>query len=260
MIQEAREQAIVKCGFTLRQARFLVTVMLHAGVCLARQYCHFAHIAYGQQMHDFFRALVERRYARRYACPDHRGCLYHVHATSLYRAIGEPHHCHRRLGSLGHAVERLMLLDAVLTAPDISWCGSADDRRAQLAARCGPGDAGEPAPALDQLVRTRPGHGGGRPPIGVRETDDAMVFLYLVTTQRPAPFRRFLRQHTALLRTLPRWTIRLVIPARLEAAGDAYREAFHDELSGTIGAEYAPLECVVLTQRYHTLAPLVGTA
>ena len=35
-------------GFTERQAGFLVTVMLHAGVCLARQYCAFARIKYGR--------------------------------------------------------------------------------------------------------------------------------------------------------------------------------------------------------------------
>jgi hypothetical protein len=99
-MMDARVQAVINCGFTPRQARFLVTVLLHAGVCIARQYCDFAHIAYGQQMHDFFRGLVERRYTRIYPCPDRRGHLYHVHATRLYRAIGEPHHHHRRIGSL----------------------------------------------------------------------------------------------------------------------------------------------------------------
>jgi hypothetical protein len=32
--------------FTERQARFLVTVMLHAGVCVPRQYASFAGVAY----------------------------------------------------------------------------------------------------------------------------------------------------------------------------------------------------------------------
>jgi hypothetical protein len=43
-------------GFTERQARFLVIVLLHAGFCLGRQYCRFAGIARGQVMHDFFGA------------------------------------------------------------------------------------------------------------------------------------------------------------------------------------------------------------
>ena len=257
---DARVQAVIDCGFTPRQARFLVTVLLHAGVCIARQYCDFAHIAYGQQMHDFFRGLVERRYARIYPCPDRRGHLYHVHARRLYRAIGEPHHRHRRIGSLGHAVERLMLLDAILMAPDISWCGSVDDQRALLVAHTGPGDVTGPLRPPDEVLQTRRGHGGGRPPIGVRERDDAVVVLYLVTTPMPARFRTFLRQHVGLLRALPRWTIRLVFPAPFGAAEGAYRAAFHHELAEAIVPAKATLECVILTHRYHALAQLVGTA
>ena len=35
-----RVTAVGAFGFTERQSRFLVTVMLHAGVCLGRQYLH----------------------------------------------------------------------------------------------------------------------------------------------------------------------------------------------------------------------------
>jgi hypothetical protein len=38
-ITSDRVQAIEAFGFTERQARFLVTVMLHAGVFVERQYC-----------------------------------------------------------------------------------------------------------------------------------------------------------------------------------------------------------------------------
>ncbi len=58
MTFEERVEAVTTFGFTERQAAFLVTVMLHAGVCLGRQYCTFAGIAYGQKMHDFFERLV----------------------------------------------------------------------------------------------------------------------------------------------------------------------------------------------------------
>jgi hypothetical protein len=165
-------------------------------------YRDFAHIAYGQQMYDFFRALVERRHTRIYSCPDRRGHLYHVHAKRLYRAIGEPHHRHRRIGSLGPAVERLMLLDAILMVLDISWCGSVDDQGALLMAHADPCDVTGPLPPLDEVLQTRRGHGGGRRPIGVREHDCAVVLLYLVTSPMPAQFRMFLRQHVALLRAL----------------------------------------------------------
>jgi hypothetical protein len=44
-----RVTALRPYGFTDRQAQFLVTVMLHSGVCLVRQYCAFSHIVRGQK-------------------------------------------------------------------------------------------------------------------------------------------------------------------------------------------------------------------
>ena len=41
MTFDERVQAVAKKGFTERQARFLTTVMLHAGVCVPRQYARF---------------------------------------------------------------------------------------------------------------------------------------------------------------------------------------------------------------------------
>ena len=47
MTLDDRVAAIKAFRFTERQARFLVTVMLHSGVCLGRQYCAFAGIVHG---------------------------------------------------------------------------------------------------------------------------------------------------------------------------------------------------------------------
>ena len=63
MTAEDRVKAIAEFGFTERQARFLVTVMLHAGVCVPRQYAAFAGTAYGHNVTRFFDKLVERGYA-----------------------------------------------------------------------------------------------------------------------------------------------------------------------------------------------------
>src|SRR5204862_6327664 len=51
-----RVRAVVDLGFTERQARFLVTVMLHSGVCLLRQYTAFAGVVHGQKTSNFFRS------------------------------------------------------------------------------------------------------------------------------------------------------------------------------------------------------------
>ena len=42
MTDAERIDAVAKLGFTPRQAGFLVTVVLHAGVCLSRQYCAYS--------------------------------------------------------------------------------------------------------------------------------------------------------------------------------------------------------------------------
>ena len=42
-----RAATIRSLGFTERQSRFLVTIMIHSGVFIERQYCRFAGIAHG---------------------------------------------------------------------------------------------------------------------------------------------------------------------------------------------------------------------
>ena len=58
-----RLNAIGSFGFTERQARFLMNVLLHSGVFVERQYCSFAGIVHGQKSTDFIKTLVERRFA-----------------------------------------------------------------------------------------------------------------------------------------------------------------------------------------------------
>src|SRR5712691_10794390 len=96
MTAEERITAVAEFGFTTRQARFLVMVRRHAGVCLLRQYSAFAGIVHGQKTRAFFRRLVSRGYASATACRHNRGRLYHVHHYALYRAIGEPNSPYRR--------------------------------------------------------------------------------------------------------------------------------------------------------------------
>ena len=119
-----RIEAIAAFGFTERQARFLVTVMVYAGAFLERQYCTFAGIAHGQKTHDFIRKLIDRKYVT-VITPGalHRGRLFHVHFKPLYEAIGEANNRNRRPATMGRMIERLMLLDAVLADRRHTWLG-----------------------------------------------------------------------------------------------------------------------------------------
>jgi hypothetical protein len=62
-LTEERTAAVGGFGFTPRQARFLVEVLIHSGVFVERQYCRFAGITHGQKTTDFLRRLVERGHA-----------------------------------------------------------------------------------------------------------------------------------------------------------------------------------------------------
>jgi hypothetical protein len=107
-------------GFTERQAGFLVTVMLYAGVCLRRHYCAFARIAYGRTMHEFFGVAAGTWLCDRAALWSQPRCTT-FNYKPLYRAIGEPNNRHRRPVTLARAVERLMVLDAVLGDGGRTW-------------------------------------------------------------------------------------------------------------------------------------------
>jgi hypothetical protein len=227
---DERVQAVTTFGFTKRQAGFLVTVMLHAGVCLGRHYCTFAGIAYGQKMHDFFERVVTRRYGTSQTCRHNTARLYHIHSKRLYAAIGEPDNRHRKPTALPRAVERLMVLDAVLADRGRAWLATESDKVAHFTL-----NHRVPRPDLPLLtfraedcetVRYFP----DKLPIAVDADDSGHLFLYLVTRLAPIDFRAFLERHLELLRALPAWRLRLLVPRHLAGGITAYHAAFREHV------------------------------
>jgi len=51
------------CGFSERQAGFLLLVLEHSGVCLPRQYRACVGIAHGRQTHRSFERLIAGGFA-----------------------------------------------------------------------------------------------------------------------------------------------------------------------------------------------------
>ena len=73
MTHEERVQAVIDFGFTERQARFVVAILRHGGVCVPRQYASFAGIANGgRRCNAFFDRLVRRGYAHEIGCVHNR--------------------------------------------------------------------------------------------------------------------------------------------------------------------------------------------
>ena len=225
-------QALMDLGFPIRQARFLVHVLVFSGVFLERQYRAFTGLAHGQKTHDFLTKLVKGRYAT-VITPGalHRGRLYHVQYKPLYEAIGEPNNRHRKSASLGRFVERLMLLDAVLADRRHGWLGTEGDKRAYFR------EALDKDLSDDWYPHVTYGTGADRTtrffpeklPIGVPlKGERRHVFLYLATREVPTEFRVLLLRHADLLRWVDDWTIRVLLPRRLRKAAALYRYAVRD--------------------------------
>jgi len=127
-----------------------------------------------------------------------------------------------------------MLLDAVLSDRDLNWLATEREKVAHftLTRRVAPGDL----PALvfssgtSRTIRRFP----DKLPIGVGDDDRTYVFLYLVTRPTPVDFRMFLERHAELLRSLPAWTVRILIPHHLTDSVNAYKDAFREQLAAPV--------------------------
>lgn len=224
MTDTERAQIVVEYGFTERQARFLVLVMRHAGLCVKRQYATFAGIANGgEKCNAFFDKLVRRGFAVTADCIHNRARLYHVQHRALYHAIGEADGRYRRAVPARSAAERLMRLDAALTGPNLDWLATRSEKVAFLQTMI----ASESSEQPDQFPGTFP--------IGIDATGHVVV-LYLATVPWTDDFRTFLVGHTALLRTASSWTLRIVFPQPLRRGIEAYRAVVHEELESPLQA------------------------
>jgi hypothetical protein len=231
-----RNQAssIAPFGFTERQLRFLSTVMLHSGVFVGRQYAAFADITHGQKVHDF----LERLLVRRFVTPIELGStgrtrIFHVHHKPLYAAIGEPDNRNRRRVTIERAIERLMVLDAVLADRSVTWLGSEREKRRYFRERLGDSLRDDEYPRLvfgkkpNVTVRYFP----DKLPIGYDRDHRRHGFMYLARSPSPMDFRVFILRHLELLNAVGLWIIRVFFPRSLTKSMEAYRKAAYELLT-----------------------------
>ena len=229
MTFDERIHAIAKVGFTERQARFLVTVMLHAGVCVPRQYARFCGIVHGQKTRKFFAKLVRLNYASMYDCRHNRAWIYHVNQQGLYRAIGEAVSRLRRPLTLNHAIQRLMILDAIVEDPDLVWLGTAEEKAAHLTALTRIEPSSLPHVTVGQGDSRNTRYFPERLPIGIHPAGRGVV-VYVVTDPWLDVFRVFLERHAAVLRALPAWTLRIVVPPQFPGIGQRAKQVVWNQL------------------------------
>jgi hypothetical protein len=227
-----RVKAVSDLGFTERQARFFVTVMLYAGVCVPRQYATFAGTAYGHTVSRFFDKLVRRGYATACDCLHNRAELYHVRHPALYRAIDQPHSRYRRPVPARQVLDRLMRLDAIVLQPELlTWLATEENKLAFFSLMA-------PSLTRERLPHVMVGKRAGRQlrlfpedqPVGVTSTG-RVVFTYLVTAYDTAALRGFVQRHADLLRALPGWTFRLIVPQQIADSIARFEGVVRDELT-----------------------------
>ena len=221
-------------GFTERQARFLVTVMLHSGVFMGRHYAAFAGITHGQKVHDFVERLLAARFAKAHRLgKTGRTRIFHVYHKPLYAALREPDNRHRKPMGISRAVERMMLLDAVLLDRDADWLASERDKWHHFVLRLRDQLRPEDYPRLffgtgtETTVRYFP----DKLPIGVDMKNGRHIFVFLATSRTPMDFRQFLLRHAELLIALHRWTIRVILPRERASLRRVYEAAVYDQLA-----------------------------
>ena len=218
MTFEDRVAALAPFGFTQRQTRFLVTTILHGGYCLRRQYLVFAGVRSGRGVRDFFDALVRRSLAQPFRYQPNRGHVYHLHAPSLYRALGQRDDRNRRQVSPAVIARKLMVLDYVLTVPDAEWYATEEDKVTLFT-----GEWGVPLSDLPQRVyaptdprrRSTTRYFVHKLPI-YRTPDRTVVhFVHLLNDGTGHGLARFLHDHVRLLSAVPAWSLVAVCPRGL---------------------------------------------
>jgi hypothetical protein len=229
MTFDERVHAVAKKGFTDRQARFLTTVMLHTGVCVPRQYARFCGIVYGAKTRKFFTKLVRLEYASMYDCRHNRARIYHVNQRALYAAICEADSRPRKPVTLNHAIQRLMVLDAIVEDPDLVWLGTADEKAAHVLALTRIEQADLPHVSVGEREARTVRYFPDRLPIGIHLAGRGVV-VYVVTEPTLDDFREFLERHAALLRALPAWTLRIVVPPQFPDIAQRAKQVVWNQL------------------------------
>jgi hypothetical protein len=230
MTADERVEGLIRCGFTPRQAGFLDLVMIHAGVCVQRQYSTFCGIKFGHNTRDFFERLTASRYATAYPCRRSGARIFHVHQKALYSAIGQTDNRNRRPATVSRALERLLVLDALLTPPlrPLRWLGTADEKCSLFLANDRVGRAALPALRFARAGRLEERYFWHKLPIGTSQTEPTVHFVVPFLDTRGHGLRAWLSDHRRLLDRVPRWTVVLVVPRALVGASPVFGAIMRD--------------------------------
>ena len=121
-----REDALVRSGWTRREAEWLALVCLHSGVFLRSQYLAFIGRTNPALANRFVRRC--RKHAVEQPWNGSRLRICRIAARRIYRALGAEHVRHRRPAAPEVVLRRLLSLDYVLEHPHAAWLPTEDEK------------------------------------------------------------------------------------------------------------------------------------
>ena len=171
-----------------------------------------------------------------YDCRHNRARVYHLNQRALYAAIGEPDNRLRKPVTLNHALQRLTVLDAIVDDPDLVWLGTAEEETAHVTTliRIEPADLPHITVGEGDARKVR--YFPDRPPIGTHPAGRGVI-VYVVTDPWLDEFLVFLLRHAMLLRALPAWTLRIVVPRQFPDIGQRAKQVVWNQLMTPLRAE-----------------------
>ena len=121
-----RADALMRCGWTRREAEWLALVCLHSGVFLRSQYLAFIGRTNPALANRFVRRC--RRHADEQPWNGSRLRVCRITARRIYRVLGAEHLRHRRPAAPAVVLRRLLSLDYVLEHPHAAWLPTEDEK------------------------------------------------------------------------------------------------------------------------------------
>jgi hypothetical protein len=224
-----RVDAVSALGFSRRHATFVTLVLLNGGCFVRRQYCAFAGVKKGMTDWVIVRRLLAHHLARTLTYSAQHGQVYRLCGRPLYAAADLEYPVTRGEPSQALVARRLMLLDFVVTEPNLEWYTTPKEKSDLFAGRLGLAETLFPQKTRKTTTlfwtEDLPVFLLGQPP--------QVQFVCLATDPHASGVGAFVRQHAALLQQLSGWTLHVVAPRGSVVDGaceKAYERALHATL------------------------------
>lgn len=120
-------ELLMEFGYTEQEAQFLYLVATHSGYFILRQYLSFTGARRGKRSSLFARKILNNGHA---SVRDYMGygSIYHLFSRTLYGQIDKGNLRNRRVHSFDFIRTRLVLLDFIISSPDVQYLETEQDK------------------------------------------------------------------------------------------------------------------------------------